>query len=363
MPKLFVNGRFMAGAPTAVNAVARDLAAALARNPGDWSVTLAVPPGLEAAAKDTGLPVRVVGRRSGIAWEQLDLPVLRREGVIAGFFNTVPLHGKGYVTMLHDAQVFTAPDSYGRATRAWRKALSRRAAAPGNYVLTVSEHSKRTLLAMNLGAEETIGVVPNGLGAPGQVAPDDSLRSRLGLESNAYCVALATVLPHKNIGLLLDAFRDPALENLPLVLIGRSDRAAFEAAGYVIPDNVIFAGFVRDAELAGLYKECLAVLVPSKEEGFGLVALEGMAHGAAVLVADRAALPEVVGEVGIILPANDRTPWVQTLQALFGDKQRQVNLARAGRERAATFTWDAAAQTTLKHLDRWFANTENHKAG
>lgn len=355
MGKLFINGRYLSGSPTAVNAVARDLTAALARLSGDWAVTLAVPPALEATARQTGMPVRVVGRRSGIAWEQLELPALRQEGVVAGFFNTVPLFGKGYVTMLHDAQVFTAPKSYGRATRIWRRLLSRRAAARGNYVLTVSEHSKRALLALDLGRSDTIGVVPNGLGGPGLAAPDDSLRLTLDLEPKGYCVALATVLPHKNIGLLFEAFADPALQKMPLVLVGRADRAAFEALGHRVPDNVVFAGFVSDSELVGLYQGCLAALVPSTEEGFGLVALEGMAHGAAVVVADRAALPEVVGEAGIVLPADDPAPWIKTLHALEADTQRQAQLAHVGQERAKSFTWDASARIAQGHFDRWFA--------
>lgn len=361
MGNLFINGRYLAGAPTAVNAVARELTAALARLSGGWTVILAVPPTLEAVAKQTGLPVRVVGHRSGIAWEQLDLPALRREGVVVGFFNTVPLLGKGYVTMLHDAQVFTAPKSYGWATRAWRRFLSRRAARRGNYVLTVSEHSKRALLDLNLGTQDTIGVVPNGLGPPALVTPDDSLQSRLGLARKGYCVALATVLPHKNINLLLDAFTDRALQEMSLVLVGRSDKAAFEATGQIVPDNVIFAGFVSDAELAGLYQDALAVLVPSKEEGFGLVALEGMAHGAAVLVADRGALPEVVGEVGIILPAEDPLPWIKTLCALRLDTQRQIQLAQAGRERANGFTWETSARLAQAHLDHWFTEPSTQK--
>lgn len=353
--RLFVNGRFLAGPVTAVNAVAAELTAALARSEGRWQVEVAVPPELAAAASDRGLPHRVIGRGGGIGWEQRDLPALRREGVVAGFFNTVPLRGTGYVTMLHDAHVFTTPRSYGRATGTWRRLLSRRAGARGNHLLTVSEHSRNELLEIGLGAPERIGVVHCGLGEVGRVDPDPGLRDRLGLAPRRYCVALASLLPHKNIDLLLRAFAHPALAGTRLVLVGKSTREDFIAAGHRPGPNVLFAGFVSDAELAALYQTALAVCMPSLEEGFGLPALEGMASGCVAVVSDRGALPEVVGEAGLILPASAPAAWVAALAALARDPARRETLERAGRARAAAFTWDEAAARMLAHLDRWFA--------
>ncbi len=354
MRRLILNGRFLAGPGGAVNAVARDLSMALSRAPGGWDIRLAVPPALAGVAEDLGLPVQVPGRRSGIAWEQLDLPKARRDGVVAGFFNTVPLRGRGYVTMLHDAQVFTTPHSYGRATRHWRRLLSRQAGRPGNHVLTVSEHARKALLAQGIADASRIGVVPNGLGAAGQAGADRRLHDALDLRDGRYCVALATLLPHKNIPLLLEAFADPDLHDIALVLVGSTPRAAFEAAGHPLPANLHFPGFVSDAELAGLYQGALAVLVPSLDEGFGLPALEGMAHGAAALVAGCGALPDVVGEAGILLPPDQPKRWVAAIAALAQDAGQRARLRQAGQARAGKFTWDASAATLLRHLDRWY---------
>ncbi|AXI46698.1 glycosyltransferase family 1 protein [Sulfitobacter sp. SK012] len=363
MRQLFINGRFLAGAVTAVNTVALDLSCALAKatqnGTAGWNVTLAVPPDLQEQACATGLAVKVVGRRNGILWEQTELLHLARQGVIAGFFNTVPMRGKGHVTMLHDAQVFTTPGSYKAATRMWRQTLARRAAASGNYVLTVSEHSKQALLGVGLGAADQIGVVPNGLGQVGHTIPDAAILKRLSLTKGArWSVALATVLPHKNIRLLLQAFADPALQDHKLILVGRSDAQDFAAAGMSVSPNVIFAGFVSDAELAALYRGASSVCVPSTQEGFGLPALEGMAQGAPVLAADCAALPEVLGGAGWILPHDQSTAWVQALGVLSTDPGRRAALSAAGRARAAQFTWGAAAARTLEHLDRWFPGAE-----
>ncbi|MEP5029487.1 MAG: glycosyltransferase family 1 protein, partial [Marinomonas sp.] len=350
--QLYLNGRFIGGGTTAVNAVAHALTSALcAADTPDWDISVAVPESLQEAAAAQGWPVTVIGQRNGILWEQLELPRLRKQGVIAGFFNTVPLWGRGYVTMVHDAHVFTTPQSYGRGTRIWRQILSRQAGRKGNAVVTVSSHSRDTLLHHHIGTAERIGVVPNGLGTVGTQAADVSIFDRLGVsQAGPFCVALASLLPHKNIGLLLRAFADEGLADVPLVLIGKADAAAFDAAGLDLPPSVVFAGYVSDGELAALYGNALAVCLPSTQEGFGLPALEAMALGAPALVSDCGALPEVVGRAGWVLPADDPSAWRGAILELMQDPSKGAGLIAAGHLRAQDFTWPEAAQSFLRHL-------------
>ncbi len=349
--RLIINGRFLGGAETAVNGVARDLTRALIRAPGDWQIELAVPPTLANAAEAFGCPLRVTGRGDGPLWDQFHLPRLRRAGVIAGFFNTVPMPGRGHVTLLHDAHVFTTPQSYGRATGAWRRLLARRAGARGNYVLTVSAHARASLLVQGIGTEDRIGVVPNGPGAAGRVVPDHGVIDRLGLET-AFCLGLASLLPHKNIPLLLRVFADPRLADLTLVLVGTAGAADFARAGHAVPRNVRFAGRVSDAELAALYARALAICMPSTQEGFGLPVLEGMRAGTPAVIAPHGALPEVAGAAG--LRAFGAEDWVTAIRRLADDPGLHARLSARARARASAFTWEGAAARVLTHLDRWF---------
>lgn len=353
--QLLINGRFLGDGQTAVNMVAHALTDALCTNSDGWQVSVAIPRNLRDKSLPRDWPIQEVGTRSGIAWEQLDLPKLRHDAVIAGFFNTVPLRGRGYVTMLHDAHVFSTPQSYGRTTGIWRRLLSRQAGRAGNHVLTVSEHSKRELLQHNIGAAQIIGVTPNGPGPVSRMCPDTSILERLGLRADTpFCIALASVMPHKNIGVLLKAFAAPELAEVKLVLFGTADRATFEQAGHFVAPNVLFSGFVRDAELAALYRNCSAVCVPSTAEGFGLPALEAMKAGRPVIVAPCGALPEVVGDAGLTAAANDPAAWKNAILRLMADTKLQGLLIRNAQIRAASFTWDAAAKAVLKHLDRWY---------
>jgi glycosyltransferase involved in cell wall biosynthesis len=74
---------------------------------------------------------------------------------------------------------------------------------------------------------------------------------------------------------------------------------------------VQFAGPVSDDELPALYAGAVAVCVPSRYEGSGLCALEGLAAGRPVLVSDRGALPEHAG--ARVLPADDPAPWTAAM--------------------------------------------------
>lgn len=359
MRRLLINGRFLSGPITAVNSVAKELSIALyqasLRQDHGWTVELVVPRALESKAWALGIPVRSHGRLSGIFWEQLELPLLRREGVVLSLFNTVPVLGRGYTTMLHDANVMKTPESYGRLTRKWRKFLSMRAGGEGNRILTISEYSLMSLLDCGVGHPEMYGIVPNGLGQVGRVQADHRIFSRLGLHAGAkYCVGLSSLLPHKNIEVLLRCFARREMAGTDLVLFGKATAADFRSLGYPVSDNVHFAGFVTDAELAALYRGALAVCVPSREEGFGLPALEGMAHGAVALVAPNGSMPEVVADAGLYAHADQPDAWAEQIQLLAKDRALTQSLRTAGRKRAAEFTWDASAARAFDLLNRWY---------
>jgi glycosyltransferase involved in cell wall biosynthesis len=88
-------------------------------------------------------------------------------------------------------------------------------------------------------------------------------------------------------------------------------------------------------------------VLPSLEEGFGLPALEAMQVGTPVVVSDRGALPEVVGDAGIQVDALDVPALAGAIAALLSDPERRRTCAEAGRRRAQTFSWRASAESLL----------------
>ena len=134
-----------------------------------------------------------------------------------------------------------------------------------------------------------------------------------------------------------------------LVVVGAS-RLSLLSAGLSPPANALFVGQVGDAELRALYQSAVALLFPSRTEGFGLPPVEAMLCGCPVVAAPSGAIPEICQDA--ILYADIFTPrsWSDQLSAL----QRQPDLRRAkivaGRRRAEAFTWKRAGAQLLHQI-------------
>jgi alpha-1,3-rhamnosyl/mannosyltransferase len=173
------------------------------------------------------------------------------------------------------------------------------------------------------------------------------------LASPPHLLSMGNTKPHKDLPTLLRAFARlaPSRSNLRLLLVGAEPRGYLdEKLAGVSPDvraRVAFTGRVDDAGLRGLYAGAAAFVFPSRYEGFGLPALEAMALGAPVVCADAASLPEVVGEAALLFPAGDSDRLAEALTRLLDDPALSESLSRAGRERAAQFTWERTASATV----------------
>jgi len=129
---------------------------------------------------------------------------------------------------------------------------------------------------------------------------------------------------------------------LGAVLLGGVGRAEAEVVAEIgrlgLGDRVVRPGRVSDADRDGCYGAAVALAFPSRYEGFGAPVLEAMALGCPVLAADATALPEVVGDGGLLLPIGDVDAWAAALARVAGDPGERAALAAAGRARAAGFT-------------------------
>ncbi len=239
------------------------------------------------------------------------------------------------VVTINDDFAFRFP-ARGTVAR-WREQRPiRRAARAATHVLTISNWSCSALRARFGIAADRISVIPLG--------PDESFTP--GVEASPFgepfVVAVGTVERRKNVAFLIDAFRRafPA-GNVRLVLVGQLDTALrqhVQTASFPLSEQVA----VDDASLRRLYRTAAVVAVPSLAEGFGLVAAEAQACGAAVIAAHASALPETVGSAGMLLAPTDAQAWIHALQSLVFD----LPLRRAFAERSRS-RWPAgSAQRT-----------------
>jgi glycosyltransferase involved in cell wall biosynthesis len=312
-----------------VERVAREMAARLPALQPDRYVVMSPRPRL--------------AHRTGHAWEQLALPILaRRADLLYCPANLAPLASRRNAVVIHDLAALAHPEWYGRAYAAWQRLVLPRIARRARLVITVSEFSRGELAERFGLAQASIAVVPNGVsGAFSPAADPRPAREALGLD-RPYVLALATRSARKNLAVLSAAAR--RLEELGIELLTAGSGRGYLRGGGQPPGREL--GYVPERLLPGLYAGARAFAMPSLYEGFGLPCLEAMACGTPVVAADRAALPETCGGAALLADPDDPHAFATALVRAATDEGERARLIAAGRDRAAAFTWERAAELT-----------------
>lgn len=108
--------------------------------------------------------------------------------------------------------------------------------------------------------------------------------------------------------------------------------------------HVHFTGYLSDSDLVELLNGTAALVFPSLWEGFGLPAVEAMSCGVPVLASRRGSLPEVIGDAGAFFEPEDPAAIAACLLEFLERPERHARLREAALARAATFTWERAAE-------------------
>jgi glycosyltransferase involved in cell wall biosynthesis len=166
-------------------------------------------------------------------------------------------------------------------------------------------------------------------------------------QRQGFLLAVGTIEPRKRYDLLLDALALTTCRP-PIVVVGASGWNAGACEGRLrSTPGVTWLGAVANAELRRLYREAVALLVPSRAEGFGLPALEAMASGTPVLSSGGGALPEVTADAALVV-ADAPARWAAAMERIVADTDTWQRLSEAGLARARNFTWARAAQATAE---------------
>ncbi len=248
-----------------------------------------------------------------------------------------------FVLTLHDLSWETRPGDFTRYERAWlRLARSPRQAARAARVLAVSEATRAEALARWSLDPARVLVVRPGVQPPlGDTSESAvaAVRRRHGL-SERYLLFVGALEPRKAPEVLAAAYRRARSGGLDADLAvageGREAAALREAGARLL-------GRVSDPELAALYAGALALVLPSRLEGFGFPPLEALAHGTAPVVSDLPALRENLGDGARYVPPGDPEALAGAMLEMSEDAGLRERIVAAGRPRLAGLTWERAA--------------------
>jgi glycosyltransferase involved in cell wall biosynthesis/GT2 family glycosyltransferase len=339
-----VNGRFLSHPVTGVQRYALNVLGAMdkALAGADRAAALVAPAGTPDP-RLAAIPLIEAGPATGQLWEQTVLPV-RWKGRLLSLCNTGPAAKRDQIVCIHDANVFTAPDSYSPAFRHYygliQPLLARRAAR----ITTVSQASAVEIARhLSLRAAD-IAVLPNGhehaLGwDPAQATLD---AARFGGGGRPFVLAIGSRARHKNLALLIGLAASLDELGLDLVIAG-GGAGIFTGEELATAPNVTLLGRVSDHDLALLMDNALCLAFPSWTEGFGLPIVEAMARGCPVISSDRASMPEICGEAALLASPAEPDGWLRHIRRLAAEPALRADLVARGRERVTLFSWAASA--------------------
>lgn len=312
--------------------------------------------GVERAPGSSGLPL-------GVLWQQLELPrLLERHGadLLWSPLQTLPVMRAARgpdggeipaVVTVHDLTVVLYPETHRLKVRWSQLPFLGRSLARARRIVAVSEATARDLRFHFPDTAERIRVVPEGVDPvfrPASEPEREAIREELGAP-DGYLLYVGTLEPRKNVETLLSAWErlhDDREDAPPLLLAGGEgwhNRALRRRLTELEPHGVRHLGRVEPERLVRLFQGAKAFVYPSLYEGFGLPPLEAMACGVPVVASTASSLPEVVGDAGLLVPPRDSGALAAEVGRVLDDPELARELGARGRERAARFTWERAA--------------------
>ena len=313
---------------------------------------------------------RIPNRFFDLAVQTIGMPKVKRrfddaDVHLSPHMLPVPKMRTPRVLVLHDLSFVRHPEYFHPRRRFWHARIAPAAQARNAQAIIVPSRSTARDVRVLWGiAEEKIHVVP---WAPPSANPQSTTHNRQQGHGRTI-LFVGTVEKRKNVTGLIEAFallkQAPDMEDVRLVVAGEHGWAAPATAGASLAplgrgsiridkktrDAIVFTGYVSEDEKAELLKGASVFAYPSFYEGSGLPVLEAMRAGIPCVVSQRTALPEVTGNAALLVDPKRPREIAEALRHVLRDSSLAVHLARRGKERAASFTWDKTAQQILDVL-------------
>lgn len=315
------------------------------------------------AVVDARIPVRVLNR----LWHQREWPPVE---LVAGRYDVVHAAGPTLMPTRQAARVVTVHDLdfLAHPERTW--AEMRR-----DYGALVQQHVLRADHVV-VNSAYTAGEVHQRLGVPmaritvcrpgglswtarraAHAAEQPVTAGGVSL-GTGYILFVGTLEPRKNIGGLLESYtrlvqRWPDAPRLVLAgrAVGLSKPWLETLAKAPLAGKAVHLGYVADSEREALYKGAAVLVLPSFNEGFGLPVLEAMTVGVPVIASNRGALPEVLGDAGLLIDPDDPDSLTDAFQRMLTDTALARRLAARGLRRTRLFDWIASARALRTAYD------------
>jgi glycosyltransferase involved in cell wall biosynthesis len=301
------------------------------------------------------------GNTAGTPFAQLTFGRWARQDEVDVFWS--PRHhlpvGLGHVpavVTIHDLAWLRVPATMRWSGRVGERLLMPRAIDVAAAILADSEATRRDLAEFFPDAAPRVRVIPPASELyPANPPPASG--------DQPYMLFVGTLEPRKNLERVVGAFSLLHARHEVghrLIIVGnpgwkdRRIRAAI--ADSPSAAKIEMRERLDDRTLRGLYAGADFLVAPSLYEGFGLQLVEAFGFGKPVITSDRASMPEVAGEAGVLVDPLSTSAIHDAMYRLITDRGFRDGLARAATARAERFSWERAAARTLEAFEAVIAH-------
>lgn len=264
-----------------------------------------------------------------------------------------PVRSTPAIVTIHDLQPLLLPANFNFVKQAYLRWRLPPSVKRSHLVITLTEHARRSVIE-RLGAdpEQVVKVPPGFTLALNQEPPHHDPAATYRIDGPFFLYPAITY-PHKNHLVLVHAMAKVVAERPDALLVLTSSAAQMEAQIESEAERLGIAGNIRRlgriprGDLDWLVRHACGLTFPSRFEGFGLPVLEAMGNGCPVIAADSTALPEVVGNAGLLLDPDDVEAWADAMIVLLDEPLRREWLIEAGLGRTTAYRWSASTDAML----------------
>ena len=282
------------------------------------------------------------------------------------YFSVPIFYNRPFVVTIHDLIINHFPTGkastlafpiYKMKLFAYR-VIIKKAAQKAKKIITVSNATKEEILDHLRVDKDKVVVVYNGVD---EGISNEEQNTKYKLQNTKYFLYVGNAYPHKNLERLLLAFSELLKENknVKLVLVGREDyfynKLKDKLKNMNLKNSIIFYQEINDKELVNLYKNALALVMPSLMEGFGLPVAEAMTNGCPVLASEIPSLKEIAKEAAAYFNPQNVEDMAKALGLMINDEGLRSEMIKKGYERVKIFSWEKSAKETLKVYESCFS--------
>jgi glycosyltransferase involved in cell wall biosynthesis len=248
--------------------------------------------------------------------------------VYIGLSNELPRglsdNGVKSIVVIHDLLYKYYPSQFSLVDRLIIKHKLDHALSNADQVLAVSQHTKSDIARNYNISEEKIKVIYQAVNKLYRAETNTQ-------EHGEYLLCVGSINERKNLKLLVDAYQHmDANDRVPVIIAGNGGRYKAELIeaieSYKLEHLFTFIGYVSDEKLIELYKKAIALVFPSRYEGFGIPVIESLSMNIPVIACNSSSIMEVVGQHGIVIDSYDSVVLSEAIIKIIDPNNRQTLL-------------------------------------